>query len=151
MRFEHFDQALVLARVVVVLLQFVARRSKCAGWRVTQGADRSSRLLARIDQILVERAHDAVAPGVELANFALVLAAGFDNATSRCIDDGGDPAGLGIKGVARTCFGHNGSGPRCGWKVAAKDSGGKGIGDSRTPLITWVPPFENRAIRRSRV
>src|SRR5688572_27087265 len=82
MRFEHFDQTLVLARVVIELFQFVTRRTECARWRVTQGADRGSRLLTRIDEILVQRAHDAMASGVQLADLALVLAAGFDDATS---------------------------------------------------------------------
>ncbi len=57
--------------------------------------------LADIDQILGQRTDDAVAARVDLADLAPVLQGGFDHTAGGGIDDRGDPAGLGIEGIAR--------------------------------------------------
>jgi len=68
---------------------------------VAQGANVRGAVLAGVDQVLGERTENAVAAGVELADPARVLADRLDDATGGRVDDGGDTAGLGIKGVAR--------------------------------------------------
>jgi hypothetical protein len=56
-------------------------------------------LLAGVDHVLGERAHDAVASRIELADLASMLAGGLDDPACGGVDDGGNPAGLGVKGV----------------------------------------------------
>ena len=60
-------------------------------------------LLAGVDQVLGERADDAVASGIDLADLAAVLAGGLDHPAGGCVDDGGHAAGLGVEGVLGGC------------------------------------------------
>ena len=74
--------------------------------KAPDGVERSraiaaARLLAGVDQVFGQRADDAVAPGVDLADLVLVGARGFDHAAGRCVDDGGDTARLCVEGVLR--------------------------------------------------
>ncbi len=61
-----------------------------------------ARALSRlgVDQVLGQRADDAVAAGVDLADAVLVLARRLDDAGGARVDDGGHAAGLGVEGVA---------------------------------------------------
>ena len=98
---EHLDQALVLGAALVDPGQFVARGAEGAGRRVAQGPDGRRALLAGVDQVLGQRADDAVAAGIDLADPVAVLAGRFDQAAGGGIDDGGYPAGLCIEGIFR--------------------------------------------------
>ena len=98
-RAKHRDQALVLGAVLVDPRQLVARGSEGASRRMAQRPDRRRTLLAGIDHVLGERADDAVPSRINLADPVAVLAGRFDQSAGGCVDDGGDPAGLGIKGV----------------------------------------------------
>src|SRR5207248_2197554 len=97
---EDFAQAHVLRAALVQALQLVAARAECACGRVQQCGDRARRLLARVDQIFGQRADDAVAPRIDLADFRLVLARRFDDRGSACVDDGGHAARLRVESVA---------------------------------------------------
>src|SRR5690606_8584991 len=96
---EHLDQALVLGAVLVDALELVAARAEGARGRVLQGGDGRGRFAAGVDEILGERADDAVAAGVDLADAVAIGAGGLDDAGGAGVDHGGDPAGLGIEGV----------------------------------------------------
>ncbi len=96
---EHLDQPLVLGAALLGALQLVAARSERPARRVAQRADRRSRLLRGVDEILGQRADDAVAPGVELPDPALVLARGLDDGAGGGVDRRGYAAGLGVEGV----------------------------------------------------
>src|SRR5688500_15490455 len=99
MGFENFDQALVFSPVLFEALQFITAGPKCAGWRVAKGADRRIRILPGIDQVFCERTNNPVAAGINLADFSILLAGGFNYASSGGIDDGGYAAGLSIKSI----------------------------------------------------
>ncbi len=101
---EDLDQALVLALVVLQALELVAAGAEAAGRRVAQGGDVLRGLLVGVDQVLGQRADDAVAAGIDIADLVRVLARGLDDAAGGGVDDGGDTAGLGVKGVL---CGHN--------------------------------------------
>ncbi len=90
MRAEHLDQALVLRAIPLEVLELVARRAEGAGGRVAQRPDRGRALAAGVDQVLGQRADDPVAAGVQVADAALVPAAGLDDPGGGCVDDGGD-------------------------------------------------------------
>jgi len=119
-RLEDLDQPLVLRRIVLEFPELVARRSERAGGRMAQAANRRGRFLAGIDQILGERADDAVAPCIDLADLAFVLATSLDHAAGGGVDDRGDSSGLCIESVpwlrGRHCR------PRERRAKAAKDS-----------------------------
>ena len=68
---------------------------------IIRGGDGDDEILGLdgIDQLFGECSDDAVATGVDLTDLILVLARGFDNTASTCIDDGRDPAGLCIKRI----------------------------------------------------
>src|SRR5678815_1570646 len=78
---------------------------------MAQRADRGGRFLRRIDKVFGQRADDAVAAGIHLAEFVFVLAGGFDHAAGGGIDHRGYAAGLGVQNVhfchgwGRTCAG----------------------------------------------
>jgi hypothetical protein len=99
-RAENVDQPLVLRAAFGQSLELVAARSERAGRRVLERGDRARRLATRVDQILGQRADDAVASGIDLADPRLVLARGLDDAGGACVDDGGDAARLGVERVA---------------------------------------------------
>jgi hypothetical protein len=96
---EDLDQTFVLAPIGLQALQFVATGTKGAGGGVAQRRDGLVRLQAGVDQILGERADDAVASGIDLGDPVRVTARGLDHTTGRGIDDGGHPTGLGIEGI----------------------------------------------------
>jgi hypothetical protein len=73
-RAEHLDQALVVGAILLDALELVAARTERAAWGGLEARDRGGRLLAGVDQVLGERADDAVSPGVDLADALLVLA-----------------------------------------------------------------------------
>jgi hypothetical protein len=95
---EDFDQALVLGAILFEALQLVTGRAERSGGRVPERLDRRARLLAHVDEILGERAHDAVAAGVNLGDL-FRLHRRFDDAGRRCVDDGRDATRLSIKRV----------------------------------------------------
>ena len=98
---------------------------------MSQGADGGGRFLGRVDQILGQRADDAVPARVHLADLVLVLAAGLDDPAGGGIDDSGNATGLGIErvpwfpvGIARTSAdGWNG-----GKDSARRWAAGSGLG-----------------------
>src|SRR5262249_9285117 len=57
-----------------------------------------------IDQVFCQGADDAIAPGIDPADLLLMLARGFQHATSRGVNYRAHPAGLGVK---RTPTDHN--------------------------------------------
>ncbi len=75
---EDLDQALVLALVLLQALELVAAGAEGAGRRVAQRGDGGGGFLAGVDQVFGQRADDAVAAGVDLADLVRVLARGFD-------------------------------------------------------------------------
>ena len=90
------------ARFLLQALELEARRAEGAAPACGAGRGWSARLsLLTVDQILGQRADDAVAAGIDLADLRAVLAGGLDDAAGGGIDDGGHAAGLGIKRVAR--------------------------------------------------
>ncbi|GBE09471.1 hypothetical protein BMS3Abin12_00015 [bacterium BMS3Abin12] len=106
-RLEYLDQAFVLGTILLEARQLVACRPKGATRGVAQGGDGLRRFPAGIDQVLGERTDDPVAPGIDLADAVLVPARGLDDAAGAGVDDGGDPAGLGVKGILlRRFLGH---------------------------------------------
>src|SRR5213080_1205948 len=66
---------------------------------MAQGPDCRSGILTGIDQIFSERADNSVTARVDVGDLFVLLARGFDNASGGGIDDGGDPAGLSVKGI----------------------------------------------------
>ena len=73
-RLEHLDQALVLRAVVLEPLQLVAAEPNAPPGVWRSAAIAAARLLAGVDQVFGQRADDAVAAGVDLADAVLVLA-----------------------------------------------------------------------------
>src|SRR6185437_9858948 len=98
-RFEDLDQALVLVAALLDTLELVAGAAERAAGSPGKGMDRRRRLLARVDEVLVERAEDAVAARVDLADVLAMLARGLDHARGARVDDGGHAARLCIEGV----------------------------------------------------
>jgi hypothetical protein len=100
-RDEKDDQALVLAAVLLDRLELVARRAEGAAGRVAQRLDRRRRLAAGVDQVLGERAEDAVPARVDLADVLPVPARRLDDTGRARIDDGRHSPRLRIKRVSR--------------------------------------------------
>src|SRR5204863_976256 len=98
---EYLDQPLVLRPVLIDAFQLVAARAERAARRRLEPRDRRRVLAARVDQVLGERADDAVAAGVDLSDAVSVPARGLDHARGTRVDDGGHPARLGIEGILR--------------------------------------------------
>src|SRR5690606_33445577 len=78
-RLEDLDQPLVFPRIVFKLLQFVPSRAEGTRRRISQCADGSRRFFVRVDEVLLQRADDTIAPGVDFPDLALVLAARLDH------------------------------------------------------------------------
>ena len=97
---EDLDQPLVLGAVLVEALELEARRAESAGGRVLEALDRRLVLLRAVDEVLMQRADDAVAAGVDLADVLRIPGRGLDDPRRRGVDDGGDAARLGVEGVA---------------------------------------------------
>src|SRR5690606_7984230 len=93
------DQALVLGAVLVEPFELVAGGAERAARRVAQRRDRLRALGARVDQVLGQRADDAVSPGIDFADLVAVLARGLDHAARARVDHGRDAAGLRIERV----------------------------------------------------
>jgi hypothetical protein len=100
-RAKDLDQTLVFGAVLVEALELVATGAERPGRRMAQGRDRLIGLLRRIDQVLVQRAQDAVAPGEHRGEFA-AAPGGLDDPARGRIDHGSHPAGLGVKDVVAT-------------------------------------------------
>ena len=98
---EDFDQPLILGEIRVEALQLVAARPERPTGGVAQRGDGRVRFSRCVDQVFGERADDAVAAGVYLADPVRMLARRLDHALRRDIDDGGDPARLGVERVTR--------------------------------------------------
>ena len=96
---EDLDQALVLAPMRLQRLELVAARAERARRRGTQRRDRRGGFLAGVDQLLGQRADDAVAAGVDLADLVLVRPRGLDHPAGRGVDDGGHTARLCVERV----------------------------------------------------
>ena len=112
MRLEDFDQPLVLGAVLFQRFQLVAAGTERAGRCVAQRGDCLCTFLRGVDQDFGQRTEDAVASGIDLADFHFVLSRGFDNAAGGGVDDGGDAAGLGIEGILDGCAGFRHEGIR---------------------------------------
>ena len=80
-------------------LELVAAGAEGAGGGVAQRGDGGVGLLAGVDEVLGERADDAVAAGEHGADGVGVLAGRLDDPAGGGVDDGGDPAGLRVEGV----------------------------------------------------
>jgi len=76
---------------------------------VPQAADRGGALAPEVDQILGERADDAVAPGVHFADVPGSAQRGLDDAARRRIDHSRDAARLGVEGVSLSGILHDGA------------------------------------------
>ena len=96
---EDLDQALVFGPVVLQAFQLVTAGAKGARGGGQQAANSRLALLAGVYQVLAQRADNAVAAGVYLADAIPVLPGGLDHATGGGIDYGGDSTGLGVKSV----------------------------------------------------
>ncbi len=97
--FEHRDQALVFSPILLEATQLVAAGPEGTGRGCHQSPNRFFGFLAGIYQVLTQRTYNAVATGVHLANQVFVLGRGFNDPAGRGIDNGGNSAGLCIKGV----------------------------------------------------
>ena len=98
-RSEHLDQPLVLAPVRVERLQLVAARAERARRRVRSAWIADERFLAGVDQVFGQRADDAVAAGIDLADGRCARARSGSRRTATGVDDGGDAAGLRVEGI----------------------------------------------------
>ena len=96
---EDLDQALVFTLVGFQRLQLVAAGTKTAGRGFLQCGDRLVGLFRGVDQVLGQRADDAVLAGQYVLDLVAVLAAGLDDAAGGRVDDGGHAAGLGVESV----------------------------------------------------
>ena len=96
---EYLDQAFIFTPVLLEAFQFVAAGAECAGGCMTQRSDRRNGVLAGINQVFGQGADNAVTASINFADFAFLLARGFNQTGGRCINDCGDPAGLGIKSI----------------------------------------------------
>ena len=105
-RAEDFDQPFVLGAILVEARELIAAGAERARGRVLESGDRAGRLASRVDQVLRQRADDAVAAGIKASDLRCVIAGGFDDCAGRRVEHGGHTAGLGIERVA---FGHFGS------------------------------------------
>ncbi|CAH0066009.1 conserved protein of unknown function [Stenotrophomonas maltophilia] len=105
-RAQHLQQAVVAGAVGVQRFQLHPARAEGATRGMGQGADRGGALLAGVDQLLAQRAEDAVAGGKDLDALGPGL---LDHRCRRGIDDRGDTAGLGVEestvAHASTCSG----------------------------------------------
>lgn len=97
---EDLDQALILGSVRLETLQFVPAGAERPGRRVAKCGNGAGALLARIDEVLAQRADDSIAAGEHPADPVAVLAGGFDETTGAGIDHRRDTAGLGIESVS---------------------------------------------------
>src|SRR5258706_7326698 len=97
MRTKHFDQALVLHAVLVNRPELVATGSERGTRGMFERGDRGVRLNASIDQIFSQRADDAIAPGIYLANLLWMLACSLQKTTGGSVDNCANAARLGIK------------------------------------------------------
>ena len=100
-RAKDLDQTLVLRAVLVEALELVTAGAERPSGRVAQRGDRGIGLLRRVDQVLGQRADDAVASRVDLAEVLRVLARRLDHALRRYVDHGGHATGLGVEDIAR--------------------------------------------------
>ncbi len=89
---EDLDQALVLGAVLLQALELVACRAERPRRGVAQRGDGLGRLLAGVDELLVECPEDARLAGVDGADGVRVGARGLDDATGGGVDDGGHTA-----------------------------------------------------------
>ena len=138
----HLNEAFVLGPVLLDGLQLVARAAEGPRGRVAQGADGGGGLGRGVDEVFGESPDDAVAPGVELADAASAGPAGLDDATGGGIDDAGDPARLGIKGITRL----GGLGGRLDFLAGRHFEPVCTVtGAKNTPIVTHVsPPWGRR-------
>ncbi len=100
---EHLDEALVFGTVLLQALELIAAGAERAGRGITQRGDRPLALPAGIDQVLGQRADDAVAAGVDIADPVPVLPGRLDQAAGRGVDDRRHPAGLCIERILTLC------------------------------------------------
>ena len=98
-RFEDVNQAFVLDLVGFQRLKLEAARAERTRWCLAQGGDAAGGFFAGVDQVFGQRTDDAVATGVDLADFVFVQPCGFNHAAGRGVDDRGDATGLGVKSV----------------------------------------------------
>src|SRR5690606_16872761 len=89
---EHLDQPLVFGAVGFQALELVAAGTEGTGRGVAQGGDVLCGFEAGIDQILGERANNAVAARVDFADPVRMLACRFNHAGGRSVDNCGNAA-----------------------------------------------------------
>ena len=111
MRAEHFDQPFVFGAVLLKAFEFVAAGAERGAGRVAQRGDGARGLAVGVDQVLGQRADDAVAAGIDPADPGAVGAGRFDDAAGRGVDDRGRSPGLGVEGVAAGAHDGAGAGP----------------------------------------
>ena len=68
MRLEHLKKPFILGRVFLQTFQFVAAGAESTCGRCQQPVNGGGAFLAGIDQVLLQRANDAVAASVDLAD-----------------------------------------------------------------------------------
>ncbi len=141
---EDLDQPLVLGAVLIDALELEARRAESPRRRVHQSPDRCGAFAGEIDEVLGERADDSVPAGVKLAYVPRMLHRGLDYAAGRCIDDGGNTAGLSVERVLS-----HGSGGRFSGRIPGR-AGGRSAGfflHGETAAWDWGGPQEYRSRR----
>ena len=87
MGFEDFDQALVFSTVFLEAFKFIAGRPECAAGCMAQASDSSGALFTGVEQVFGQRADNAIAASLDLADFIFVFAGRFDDTAGAGIDD----------------------------------------------------------------
>ena len=96
---EDFDQSLVFTGVLGNILEFVTAGPESTARGVDQCFNGLVRFQAGVDQFFFQRTDDAITAGIHLADLVRILAGGLDNATGTGVNNGGNPARLGVKCV----------------------------------------------------
>jgi hypothetical protein len=91
-RLENLQQPVIRRAVVLKAWQLVARRAEGASRGMRELRDRGCRLLARVDQLLRERAEDAMTARVDSADLARMLARRLNYSNRARIDNRRNPA-----------------------------------------------------------
>ncbi len=96
---KNLDQPLVLRAVLVDALQLEACRAEGSGRRMLESANGGRTFTTDVDQVLRQRADDAVTAGVHLPDIPRLPHGSLDDTAGGGVDDGRHTAGLGIERV----------------------------------------------------